>query len=259
MLAFITGTCLMLHLLPDNRKHYNLRLTSIVLIPVLLFSLIGAKMMFALLDGGDLWKAIFFWQAGYYHHGGLIGGILGYVLYLRFTGNNILDGLDWIAPFGALGESITRIGCFLGGCCWGKESQTLLAVVYPAESHAWVHHIITGRLFPSASCSLPVHPVPLYTSVVMLFLYVFLRRLQQRRKFPGDVALHYLFWHSLWRIILECFRDDIPRLENGWTSTQMLAASIVMISAVFLCFQYTKAFRNIFLNYGGRQPQEDPG
>ncbi len=35
--------------------------------------------------------------------------------------NAFLQTVDLIAPYIALGQAIGRLGCFLNGCCYGKE------------------------------------------------------------------------------------------------------------------------------------------
>jgi len=35
-----------------------------------------------------------------------------------------------------LGEAMTRVGCFLNGCCYGVPWNGALAVVFPRESFA---------------------------------------------------------------------------------------------------------------------------
>ena len=258
MLAFAVCAYLLFHA-PLPARQRPLRINVTVLIPVLLCSLTGAKFLSVAVEGGRIGEAFLFWRGGYYHHGGLLGGIAGYAVYLWAKGNGIRDGLDWVAPFAPLGESIARIGCFLGGCCWGAESQALTAVVYPAQSHAWTHHVITGRLHPSATHSLPVHPAPLYAALVMLSLFIGLRLLQQRAGFSGEVSLHYLLWHSLARIGLEHFRDDMTRLATGYTLTQTLAAAIAVAAAAVLLRQYARNATYSPLRPTGAQPQEDTG
>lgn len=213
--------------------------------------------MFVLIDGGSVGQVFRVWRGGYYYHGGLVGGIAGYIGYLWLTGNRIRDGLDWVAPFAALGEAVARIGCLLAGCCFGSVTQFTVAVVYPPQSHAWWRHVVTGGITKTSLWSMPVHPAPIYTVYVMLVLYVYLRWLQQRRRFPGQIALHYLTWHSISRIALEYFRDDMPQRTDGWTTTQTTAAGIAVAAAGILLWQYVKQFTHNPSRSDGAQALED--
>lgn len=250
MLAFSVGVALLVNLTPPISVR---NLTCLVMIPILVLSLVGAKVVSFILEGGKPYEVFLLWQGGYYFHGGLIGGIVGYAFYLRATGNSIRDGLDWAAPFAALGEAIARLGCFLSGCCWGSVTQSLIAVVYPIQSHAGQYHIHEGLLDPVSSHALPVHPAPLYTAFLMLALYVGLRLVQARSLYPGYVTLHYLTWHCIFRVALEFFRDDMPRYSWGWTATQTTAAVIFLAAASMLALQRQE---NRF-RFGETQTQED--
>ncbi|MCK5862572.1 MAG: prolipoprotein diacylglyceryl transferase [Candidatus Hydrogenedentes bacterium] len=179
ILAFVVGALLLARTPPEGFSSDKLHIQFSVIIPVFLLALFGAKFFSLVLDEGSWsFRNFLLWRGGYYYHGGLVGGVLGYVLYLRWTGSRIFDGLDWMSPFAALGEAIARVGCFLAGCCYGKTSGVLTAVVYPAHSPVWSKQVTSGLLDHSASASLPVHPAPLYTSFAMIALFLFLRILQ---------------------------------------------------------------------------------
>ena len=241
ILAFTVGALLLARTPPRGFSSDKLHIQFTVIIPVFLLALFGAKILSLVLDGGDWsFSNLLPWRGGYYYHGGLIGGITGYVLYLRWTGNRVLDGLDWVSPFAALGEAIARIGCFLAGCCYGKVTYAITAVVYPAHSLVWNKHATSGLIDDSALVSLPVHPAPVYTSFSMIVLFLLLRMLQQHRHFAGEISLHYLTWHSFCRVVIEYFRDDMPQLSTGWTYTQTGAAAIFVISFSLLAWQYAR-------------------
>lgn len=62
---------------------------------------------------------------GMVFYGGFIGGVIGILIYCRFINkklnkDNFLDIYAVITP---LFHVFGRIGCFLGGCCFGVESE----------------------------------------------------------------------------------------------------------------------------------------
>ncbi len=79
-----------------------------------------------------------------------------------------LQLLDAGAPAFALGEAMTRIGCFVNGCCYGTPYDGTLSVVFPKSSFAFRDQVARHLLEPTAAHSLPVHPVQLYSAVVAL-------------------------------------------------------------------------------------------
>src|SRR5437773_2297681 len=62
--------------------------------------------------------------------------------YTRSQGVSPLRFLDAGAPAMALGEAMTRVGCFLNGCCYGAPWSGPVAVVFPPESFAYRDQIV---------------------------------------------------------------------------------------------------------------------
>ena len=151
----------------------------------------------------------FFAGGGSSIYGGLIGGVGVAVLYLKWRGIPPLRVLDAGAPAMALGEAITRIGCFLNGCCYGVVSKGPLALRFPPESFAFQDQVARGVLAETATHSLPVHPVQLYSSVVMLAVFVFLLRALDRRRADGQVFCAFLVCYGLWRLLIAPLRMEV--------------------------------------------------
>ena len=69
-------------------------------------------------------------QNGWVVYGGLIGGILGGYLYCRHKKVNFLSYFDLAVPSVALAQGFGRIGCFLAGCCYGRETESPLGITF---------------------------------------------------------------------------------------------------------------------------------
>ena len=63
-------------------------------------------------------------SSGFVVFGGIIGGILTGFLYCRIKGLIFFKYADVILPSVALAQGFGRIGCFLAGCCYGKETES---------------------------------------------------------------------------------------------------------------------------------------
>src|SRR5438552_3093282 len=87
-------------------------------------------------------------------------------LYARSQGVSALRLLDAGAPAMALGEAMTRVGCFLNGCCYGIPWDGPLAVVFPRESFVYRDQIARDLLPLGALHSLPVVPVQLVSAAL---------------------------------------------------------------------------------------------
>jgi phosphatidylglycerol:prolipoprotein diacylglycerol transferase len=161
-------------------------------------------------------------------------------------------------PLGRLGDAfafalpvgicLLRVGCFLGGCCWGdicgspdrlsvvedqawrRQVQTFpplcdgdwpLAVTFPAGSPAYYQHLTAGLLPPGAERSLPVHPVQLYETAACLGLLGLLCMLDARLRRWGESFLACGVGYSAIRFVVEWFRADTRPLVWGLTLAQL--------------------------------------
>ena len=73
---------------------------------------------------------------GFVVYGGIIGGILVGWLYCRIKKLKFLEYFDLMMPSIALAQGFGRIGCFLAGCCYGKETSGPLAVTFTNSDFA---------------------------------------------------------------------------------------------------------------------------
>ena len=73
---------------------------------------------------------------GFVVYGGIIVGVLSAVIYCRQKKLVFLEYFDLLAPSIAVAQGFGRIGCFLAGCCYGRETDSFLGVVFPEHSMA---------------------------------------------------------------------------------------------------------------------------
>ena len=154
-----------------------------------------------------LWRTLAFWQGGLSYYGGLAGGILALTLYARRKGVATIDVLDFVAPLGALGLSVTRGGCFLNGCCFGRPSEVAWAVSFPVGSPAQLDQTVKGMV-AAGEPSLPVHPTQLYELVAAAAIFTLLWAAWPRRRFRGQIVLLFFLLYAPWRFAIEFLRAD---------------------------------------------------
>lgn len=126
--------------------------------------------------------------------GGLVGGALCFILFAVCSRKaNIRRAFfsqsEIAAPCVALAHAIGRIGCFLAGCCYGKESEY-------------------GLFFPAIGKK--VIPTQLYEAVFLFVLFAVLLAFTLKNKPEGFNLIVYCFAYSVFRFTIEFFRDD-PR------------------------------------------------
>jgi phosphatidylglycerol:prolipoprotein diacylglycerol transferase len=137
-------------------------------------------------------------HGGLVFYGGLMGATLAGIIYVRIKKLPLWKMADIVAPSIALGYVFGRIGCLLNGCCFGRACSLPWAITYPAphETH------------PLGMPATPVHPTPVYDSLMNLVLYIGLAWLYRRKKFDGQVFAAYLMCYAVTRSIAESFRGD---------------------------------------------------
>jgi phosphatidylglycerol:prolipoprotein diacylglycerol transferase len=197
-----------------------------VAIWLLLSGLLGAKVLLLIVEGPRYLRSrdefVEFLRSGGVFYGGLIGAVLALSILLRKRHIGFWTFADMAAPCAALGHAIGRIGCFLAGCCWGRECSYPWAVTFTdpvAERNVGV------------PLNVPLHPTQLYESVGLFALCGLLLAFGKRR-FPGQVFALYLGGYALLRGAIEFFRGD-PRGVAGIAdvSTSQAIALVGLLAA----------------------------
>ncbi|MBD3173799.1 MAG: prolipoprotein diacylglyceryl transferase [Armatimonadia bacterium] len=226
-----------------------------VVLIMLLSGVVGARLLYVLLNLGDYFgesptpaiEALYIWKGGLAFHGGVIGAMIGGLFCARRMRISYGALADHIAPVLALGYAITKMGCFLNGCCHG----------HPAEGLAWACQfpVYPGNL---NELTPPSHPAQIYDMLLNLaamgiLLWLFLRR----RRWNGQVFLWWLVLYSITRIVTDWFRyyaevpawstaeavpgmADLP-IINAVTQAQLgsLAAVVAAATALIACRRCT--------------------
>ncbi len=180
---------------------------------VFLFGIIGSRVFYVLMNAGFYLQypleMIMLQHGGMAWFGGLIFGSSAAVLLIKKYKMNLLKTLDLLVPFIALGQAIGRIGCLLNGCCFGRESE--FGIYFKVFDKVLI-------------------PTQLYSSLILLLIYIILRIRQDRKHLPGEILCSYLFLYSLKRFFIEFLRNDSPRIFYGLTFFQLLCLAMFFIS-----------------------------
>ena len=184
--------------------------------------LVGAVMLFDLVQlRAVVADPSLLLHPGMVFYGGLLGGAVAAWGYCRAWRIPIADAADAGAPGLALGHAIGRIGCLLGGCCYGRvvDAKFPLAVELAG---AWRH------------------PVQLYEASGLVVLAIVTAMLPRRR--AGAIFLAYVGGYALLRLFVEHWRGD--DLERGVVahvvSTSQLIAAVVLAASVALLYRVVR-------------------
>ncbi len=148
------------------------------------------------------------YQGGLSFHGGVLGGILAAVWFVRKHKLSFWAWADTLAPAIVLGEAIGRIGCDV----YGRQTE--------------------GGFFSLVINGTSYHNVPLYTAVTSLLVFAVLW------SFKGKLARGNSFWlfvalYSLVRFFLEFYRNSVmvgTLSATQWASTLLFALAFVLLA-----------------------------
>lgn len=213
------------------------------------FGIVAASTIALAVIGARLWHVVEFrhlypehlwdvvtekWRAGFVLYGGLIGGVLCCVLYVKWKKQSVLKVGDALAPGMALGIGVGRLGCFMQGCCYGGRTDLPWAVTFPKESAPWWHHVKSDGLSADAARSFAVHPTQIYEFLVGVGIFALLWFLYKRRKHNGEILMMLGICYATWRFIVEGLRVDERPVAGGLTYSQWVSIAVFAVCAVGL-------------------------
>jgi phosphatidylglycerol:prolipoprotein diacylglycerol transferase len=226
-----------------------------------LAALAGSRILYAITNPDEFksgWDLFALRNGGLVAYGGFLGGYFGSWAFLAPKRLRLMAWADNVVPSLASGLLVTRIGCYLFGCDFGKRLpgnaphwlKTLGTFPHWASgtlasgdgSPAYMRHLDLYRGTPMESellkgnASFPVHPTQLYESLVGLALLVLLLWQRKSTKFRGQIFFLFVFAYGTLRFLLEILRDDVERGSYGPTLDQhtFIAGALLLLSLGFV-------------------------
>jgi phosphatidylglycerol:prolipoprotein diacylglycerol transferase len=155
---------------------------------------------------------------GMNYYGGLVGAVVGFVIYCRVKKLNILALGDILLAGVPLGYTFGRFGNFINAELYGRVTRAPWGVVFPtasrfSASEAWVQEWASdvGIAVEQTTVNLPRHPTQIYEALlegVLLWLVIwFLFR--KKRPFDGFIIGFYVIAYGALRFFVDYFRMPI--------------------------------------------------
>jgi len=151
-------------------------------------------------------------------YGGLLFAVALYPLFLALKRNRtvtVYERLCDLAPCIPAGHCLGRIGCFLGGCCFGSPTDSVFGVIFPEGTIPYEYY----------GGAVSIHPTQLYEAAYLLALSVFLFAFAKKHAFPL-----YFILYGAGRIFIEFFRND----NRGGVGLPLSPAQLVSVLLIII-------------------------
>jgi len=194
----------------------------------LLYILINYKNLIILFNNIDKFNNILsvlrYIFGGSIFYGGLLGGIFtGYILIKK---NIVYEKyVDIVAASIPLFHFFGRIGCFLGGCCFGISCK--------------FGFLYTNNPIIEAN-GITRFPVPLLEAAFNIGLFFLLNHLLNKEKYKNRLLYIYLLIYAIGRFFIEFLRGDAYRGMLFIFSTSQIISILIIISVLLKVFLFNK-------------------
>lgn len=168
------------------------------------------------------------WEGGMSFHGGCLGVIVAAWWYAKLRNWRFLAVGDFIAPLVPIGLGAGRIGNFINGELWGRETDVPWAFIFPDAG-------------PEAR-----HPSQLYEfflegAVLFAILWLF----SAKPRPVGSVGGLFLLGYGVFRFIIEFYREPDAHLglyDIGLSQGQLLCLPMILggIGLIVYAYKYNK-------------------
>ena len=159
-------------------------------------------------------SALYIWKGGLAIYGGVIGAVIGIIVFCRVRKVKIAAVLDLVSLGFLIGQTMGRWGNFFNREAFGAETDL-----------PW-----RMGLLNTAGETIYVHPTFLYESLWNLIGLAILHFASKRRRYDGQIALGYAAWYGLGRAMIEGLRTD--SLYWGPFRVSQLLAAVSCAAAV---------------------------
>jgi phosphatidylglycerol:prolipoprotein diacylglycerol transferase len=244
-------------------------------------AMIGSRLLYIVTNldefaDGSLFDLVNVRKGGLVAYGGFLGGFIGSWIYLRRVKLRLTPWADIVVPTLASGLGITRIGCFLYGCDYGKPIGEdapgwleSIALKFPnwnirfadlqdrlsesgacgmtelSGSPAFHHHVSMGLVESSEAWSALVYPTQIMEVVNGWILFAILMIARRYTKFRGQIFLIFTMYYGITRSLMEMVRGDTQRGGIGEFSTsQIIGAATFLAAAAAFIFMWQRAKRD---------------
>lgn len=157
------------------------------------------------------------WEGGMSFHGGFLGVICAFVIYARRKNIPFFTLIDMAALCAPVGLGLGRIGNFINGELYGRQTDVPWGIIFPGGG------------------DVPRHPSQLYEAFLEgLVLFVLVRFASRRSPATGVAGWAFVAGYGLFRFIVEFFRqpdDNLGYLVAFFSMGQLLSLPMFLLGS----------------------------
>ena len=179
-------------------------------------------------------QVFYIWNGGLAIYGGVIGAVIGVIVFCRIKRVSLGATLDLVALGFLIGQSIGRWGNFFNREAYGAVTDSFLRM---------------GLFNPALGRFEYYHPTFLYESVWNALGFMILHIMSKKRQYDGQISLGYAAWYGAGRTLIEGLRMD-SLYWGSFRVSQMLALISCVAAAVVLVLQAARPHdrQKLFVN-----------
>lgn len=185
-----------------------------------IFGFLCAKILFCIVE----WKSFIenpisvLKTNGFVVYGGIIGGIFIAYIWCKVRKLSFWEYFDVVLPSVAVAQGFGRIGCFLAGCCYGRETDSAFGIMFSNSQFA-----------PNG---VKLIPTQLISSAGMFLIAGFLFWYARKPRKVGSVGALYLILYSIGRFLIEFLRNDHRGTVGALSTSQFISIFMAIIGVV---------------------------
>lgn len=225
----VIGFVLALILCKKDDGKYNIKFDDVLLLTIIALPiiLICARLYYVIFNFSTYiekpTEILNLRNGGLAIYGGIIGAIGTIAVYCKLKKINLLDMLDYLAPFLSLGQAIGRWGNFFNIEAHGTETTNIFRMGI----------VENGRY-------IQVHPTFLYESVCTFIIFIILYKARNKREYSGQIMLAYFFMYGIVRSIIEGLRTDSLMLGSFRVSQVLSIVLSITCGSILLYKRFKK-------------------
>lgn len=223
-----------------NSKKLNLDFEKIIDGFLVAFpcAIVGARAYYVFFEfdnfKNNIWSIFNLRTGGLAIHGGLIGALIGTIIYCKFKKIEMMKYLDVVAPSLILAQAIGRWGNFMNGEAHGDVVSYEFISKFPEFIQKGMY--LDGHYY---------NPTFLYESMWNLIIFLILMIILHKKKSNenGVVIASYAVLYSIGRLFIESLRTDSLMIGNIRIA-QFMSILGVVIGITYIIYVKSKKHLN---------------